>query len=282
MSNTTAAASSDSKLDLRGIELTEREHTAFYIASNAGSMITDLFHRQLKKDPEDTDKFLMELEQSIEAMAHHSIQQLFPNDAIYKEETGGVKGDSGYLWVLDAIDGSKNYARGLPLCGFQLALLCNGAAQFSIIYRPFTQETFMARRGGGARYHNGMTGEESQIHVSGRPMSQALAIFDDSVGRVDNRSSMLLKALSDKVAFARVFGAAVFDLPAIASGVAEILVTGIAKPEDVAPGSLLIEEAGGVVFDVDGSTPALTDQFMIFTTPTIREQMLSIVQAGGK
>lgn len=108
-----------------------------------------------------------------------------------------------------------------------------------------------------------------------------MVIYDAQVGRSDNKSTKILLNLADNVSATRVLGVAVFDIPAVASGVAEVLVTGIAKPYDIAAGILLLEEAGGECYNINGEKPSLHDEFMIFSTKTVKDEVLRVVNTGG-
>ncbi len=255
-----------------------REDLALYIATNAGSMMLDLFHKQLKIAEKDKHDFVTELDKNIESMALKTVLQSFPDDSFYGEESSGVEGTSDYLWVVDPIDGTNNFIRGLPLCGFQLALLKNDEPIYSIIYRPFTQEYFTAAKGKGAHYKNILTGEKSEVWVSNRKLSDAMVIYDAKVGNKNNASTEILLNLANYTSATRVLGVAVFDIPAIASGVAEILVTGIAKRYDIAAGVLLLEEAGGCFYNSSGDRPDLDDPFAIFSNRIVKEDVLELVK----
>lgn len=259
--------------------LEPRIKMAHYIASTASGLIRDLFHRTLKIEGKISTEFATELEQSIEGMASKNIQSLFPDDGFIAEQGNDYQAKNEYTWIIDSLDGIENFLRGLPLCGFQLAIMQNDRLVHSVIVRPFTQEWFKATSNNGAHYENQLTGETSAISVSGRALEDSMVIFDSSIGKSDNPSTQLLGSLADEVSVARSFGSAVFDLPAVAAGVAEILITGIARLTDIAAGTLLIREAGGEVYDLEGSVPALSAEFMIFSSPLHKEPLLRAIRS---
>lgn len=259
--------------------LEPRIKMAFYIASTASGLIRDLFHKTLKTEGTISAGFATDLENSIETMAIKNIQSLFPEDGFTAEQGNDYPSKNEYDWVVDPLDGLENFTRGLTLCGFQLAILENKTLVHSIIVRPFTQEWFTATAGKGAFYENQLTGEKSQISVSKRAIEESMIIFDSSIGKSDNPSTQLLGSLADEVAVARSFGTAAFDMPAVAAGVAEILITGIAKLTDIAAGTLLIREAGGEVYDLKGGKPDLSDDFMIFSSPLYKEPLLKAIRS---
>lgn len=259
--------------------LEARIKMAFYLASTASGLIRDLFHKTIKTEGKISGSFATELENSIESMSLLNIQSLFPDDGFIAERGNDVQTKSEYTWVIDPLDGLENFLRGLPLCGYQLAILQQNQIVYATIVRPFTQEWFTATLGNGAFYENKFTGEKSLMSVSSRSLEESMVIFDSSIGKSDNPSTQLLGGLADEVAVARSFGTAVFDLPAIAGGVAEVLITGIAKLNDIVAGTLLVREAGGEVYDLKGNVPDLHDSFMIFSAKQNKEPLLKAIRS---
>lgn len=266
-------------IDTYKANLEKRITLAKYIASNAGSLITDLYHQKIRVDEKESDDYVTELDKNIESMALKNVIEQFPDDGFYGEENMGVKGSNGYEWVVDPIDGTNNYVRGLPLCGFQLAILYNDEPVFGLIHRPLTEEIYTATKGGGAHYQNNLTGEKSELKVSKRKLSQAIGIFDAKVGKSTNKSTEIMLKLSDHISMTRVFGVAVFDLPAVAEGSVEFLVSGIAKKYDLAPGMLLIEEAGGISYSTSGDPIKLTDELVVFSNVQVKDELLEKISS---
>ena len=260
--------------------LEKRIELAHYLASNAGSLITDLFHKTLKAEEKLADDYVTELDRAIESMCLKNVQEQFSEDGFSGEEGPKVTSKNEYEWVVDPIDGTNNFLRGLPLCGFQLAILHNDEVVYAVILRPFTQEWFTAEKGKGAFYRNRLTHEESQLKVSDRKLNESMAIFDASVGKSDNPATQILATLSDEISAVRVFGVAVFDLSAVASGVADRLVTGISNKYDIAAGSLLLSEAGGEMYDLKGRPVKLDDKFIIFSSASLKDPLLRAIRSG--
>lgn len=247
-------------------QLEHRKKNAEYIASTAESLIIDLFHRVIRTSEKTPHDFVSQLDSNIEEVATKAILEQFPDDGIFGEEYGVIKSKNGFEWVIDPIDGTNNYLRGLPLCGFQLAIVYNEQPLYTLIHRPFTQEVYTATKGQGAHYRNMLTGESRLLKVSDRPLSDAISIFDAQIGKRNNLTTNIMLKLSGTINMIRVFGVAAFDLPAVAEGSVEFLVTGVAKKYDIAAGLLLIEEAGGTVYGIDGTRPKLDDTLMVFNS----------------
>lgn len=256
-------------------QIQERIKIAEYIASNAGSLITDLYHQKLKTKEKKLHDYVTELDENIETMAIKSIKEQFPDDGFYGEETEYQESRNDYEWVVDPIDGTNNFVRGLPLCGFQLAILYKGEPVYGLIHRPLLQEIYYAEKGKGAHYINRLTGENSVLHVSVRSLVDAVGIFDAKVGKKANKSTEIMLKLADDINMIRVLGVAVFDLPAIAEGSAEFLISGIAKKYDIAAGLLIINEAGGCAYNLKGGLLGLKDEVVIFSNSAVKNELLA-------
>ncbi len=261
-------------------ELDKRIGVAHYVASTADSMIMDLFHKTFLNNQKDlVDGLVTDLDVVIADMCLKNIQSEFAGDGFRSVQKTTVS-TSGYAWIVDPIAGTNNFLRGIPLCGFQLAILQGTKMIFSLIMRPFTQERFMAQSGKGATYQNRITGETANLRVSERSLPQAMGIFDASIGKMDNPATQILASLANEVAAVRAFGVAVFDIPAVASGCAEFFVTGISDRFYVAAGALLLAEAGGEVYNLDGELPGLDDSFMIFSSKSLKEPLLRAIKSA--
>lgn len=256
-------------------ELAKRIPVAEYIASNAGSLISDLFHKKMRLEEKQAHDYATELDKNIESMAVKTVLQQFADDGFYGEENVGVETKNGFEWVVDPIDGTNNYIRGLPLCGFQLAIIKDSVPIYGLIHRPLTQEIYTATKGEGAQYRNNLTGEKNNnLKVSERDLSDAIGVFDAKVGKSTNRSTDLMLKLADQINMVRVFGVAVFDLPAVAEGAVEFLISGIAQKYDIAAGLLIIEEAGGVAYNLEGQDIKLEDDLVIFSNKVVKSKLL--------
>jgi len=261
---------------LKGIQ--KRKILANYIASNSGSLITDLYRGKIRVEEKSTNDYATELDKSIESMATKSILEQFPGDGFFGEENINIESKNGFEWVVDPIDGTNNYVRGLPLCGFQLAILHKGVPIFSLIHRPLTQEIYTATKGQGAHYTNNLTGKHAALKVSSRRLNEAIGIFDARVGKSNDKSTELMLRLSDHINMTRVFGTAVFDLPAIAEGSAEFLISAVAKKYDIVAGLLLIEESGGAAYGINGQDIQQTDELVIFSSPSLKDDILQTIK----
>ncbi len=161
---------------------------------------------------------------------------------------------SARCFVIDPIDGTANFIHGFRRSVISLAMLEHGVITFAAIYDPYLTEMFTAERGGGA-FLNG-----EPIRVSPRTPEHALTSFGtcpyykDTLGAPTFR---LAEALYRKTRDVRRAGAAALDLAYVAAGRCDIFFELLLSPWDIAAGILLVEEAGGIVTDLDGAPLSL-------------------------
>lgn len=191
------------------------------------------------------------------------------------EERGGHL-HAPLLWVLDPIDGTTNFIKGSPLCAISLALLSKGQPIFGIVDLPLLGERYVARAGGGA-YLNGTRLRAPDV----RQLSDAVvgmtdfAVADDR--HVENPIHTALLARLAPVALAvRAHGSAALDLAWLASGRLGASIMLSNRAWDVSAGVLLAREAGGLVYDFDGSEHSVDSRFTIASAPGLKSHLLEL------
>jgi histidinol phosphatase-like enzyme (inositol monophosphatase family) len=188
-----------------------------------------------------------------EQAAREWIHEHFPDDAIGGEEFGETPGTSGRRWLIDPIDGTKSFVRGVPLWGSLIAVLDGervlaGAASF-----PATDETIAAAASSGCWY-NGARATVSAISK----LSDATLLITDDRAFVSPRHSECWSRLCGTAAISRTWGDA-FGYLMVATGRAEVMVDARIRAWDIACFVPIIEEAGGVFTDLDGKHTAFGD-----------------------
>jgi myo-inositol-1(or 4)-monophosphatase len=250
---------------------------AEYLLKTAGSMVVDTFHHTMR-----SMDFIKELIKAIESLAVKSILQSFPEDGILS--SGGIQNmetRNGIEWIVDPVDGVRNFARGIPEVGLQLAIRSRDELMYSSMYLPFNQEQYTASRGQGAVYHDYRNGSELSLSVSRRTLSDAMVIYDGSLGNIDGKESLgVLSKIGSSTAGVRIFGISVQDFTMIASGKAEAFVTTVAHPEDVAPGILLVREAGGRVTDLSGGNIDINSRSLLVSNGIVHDEILGLLKGN--
>ena len=193
-----------------------------------------------------------------------------------EEEGGGIQLDE-VRWVLDPIDGTINFARDSPFCAISLSLLIAGQPVLGIIDAPLLGERFIARQGAGA-YLNGAAITVSEIDGL-REAIVGVADFKVGVGsEQENRVHLaLLARLARESLRVRMLGSAALDLAWLAAGRLNATVMLSNLPWDVTAGLLLVREAGGAVYDYDGSLHSPSSRYTIASVPSLVEPIGRIV-----
>lgn len=192
--------------------------------------------------------YVSDVDRACEQVIREHILKLHRDHAILGEE-GGHTGDSDYVWIVDPIDGTSNYLRGIPHFAISIALQIKGRLEAGVVYDPMREELFTASRGQGAFLNS------QRIRVSGRKeLSSAVVAtaFPFRQRRLMDAYQGMFNAMFDKVEDFRRAGTASLDLAYVACGRLDGYWELNLKPWDIAAGALLVQEAGGVVMDVAG------------------------------
>lgn len=211
----------------------------------------------------------------IERMVKESVLSAFPNDSILGEETGTTKSSTSgkRLWVIDPIDGTTNFSKGIPHSCVSIAVVEENKPQIAVVYDPFMNELFEAVRGYGAK----MNGAE--IHVSDVSDLEHAII---NTGYQYSAEKMREKVLKDYEAFfgrvraIRVFGSAVLDQCYVAVGRIDAFWEYSLKPWDVAAGSLIAKEAGAVVTGI-GEEFSIYSNSILATNSTLLPKIMKVL-----
>ncbi|WP_410658948.1 inositol monophosphatase family protein [Amycolatopsis sp. lyj-112] len=199
-----------------------------------------------------------------------------PEIGILGEERGH-EGDKDLWWALDPVDGTANFARGIPLCGVSLGLVDGMKSTVAAITLPFLDITYTAVEGQGA-----YAGEERLEASKATKLSDAIvSIGDFAVGEgaeVKNRVRMaLLAELGGRVQRVRFLGSAAIDLAWVAHGKLDASIILANKPWDTMAGVLLVREAGGAVVDTDGAEHTVSSAATIAVGAGLREEIVAAI-----
>lgn len=233
-------------------DLDQRIKIAEHIAEYAGRLIIESFKHSITTKEKSRHDYVTEIDTEIEDLARKEILSIFSEDSILGEEEGLVDGDSRFLWVIDPLDGTNNYVHGIPQAGVQIAVYHGSSIEFAVIHNPFTATFYRTRPGKGAMESNLHHEYQRRLAVSEKPLSDSLVIFDAGIASRENPTNRIFDQLVGQIGFMRVYGVAVLDFPFVASGAADLLISSIPKPVDIAAGCLLVQEAGGVISDFAG------------------------------
>ena len=224
--------------------------------------------------------FATSVDLQIESAIRTSLADAAPAIPFLGEELGGDEELTKTEWVLDPIDGTINFSRDSPLCTISLSLVTNGQPVLGIVDVPLLGERFIARQGAGA-FLNGERISTSSVGVLHEAIV-GVADFKVGVGsEEENRVHVaLLARLAGTSLRVRMHGSAALDLAWLAAGRLNATVMLSNLPWDVTAGLLLVREAGGVVFDHDGSDHCADSRFTLASEPSLADPIRQLVTAA--
>jgi myo-inositol-1(or 4)-monophosphatase len=251
---------------------------AIKAARAAGAIINraslDLDRLQVNtKAPND---FVTEVDHAAEAAIIDTLLGAYPGHGILAEESGSARGarDSEYVWIIDPLDGTTNFIHGLPTYAVSIGLSFRNLIQQAVVYDPARNDLFYATRGRGA-YLN-----DRRLRVSKRTrIADALIGTGFPFRKGDDLGEYLriLETVMKSCAGVRRPGAAALDLCYVAAGWYDgFFETGL-SPWDVAAGSLLVTEAGGLVGNFTGEADFLHQREVVAGSPKIYGQLVQML-----
>ena len=204
----------------------------------------------------------------------------FPGDRVIAEEGCGQDGDrDGAIWYVDPLDGTTNFAHGLPFFCVAIARVVEGHVDVGVVHAPVLGATFTATRGGGA-FCNGKRLAVSDAATLDRAVL-GTGFPSDRATSPDNNFAQFM-AVKLKVRGVRRYGSAALDLAMVAAGTFDGYWEMKLKPWDLAAGSLLVEEAGGRCTGWSGEPLQLERGAALASNGILHDQIVELVSAAGR
>ena len=241
---------------------------------NRASLDLDL----LKVNTKAPNDFVTEVDHASEAVIIETLLGAYPGHAILAEESGRAHGakDSDYVWIIDPLDGTTNFIHGFPVYAVSIALAFKGQVQQAVVYDPTRNDLYFASKGRGAFLN------DRRLRVSKRiRMAECLIGTGFPFRKDDDFKGYLriLEAVMPNCAGLRRPGAAALDLCYVAAGYTDGFFEIGLHPWDVAAGSLLITEAGGLVGNFTGEADYLYQREVVAGNPKIYGQLVQMLAA---
>ena len=258
-------------------------NTAVKAARAAGAIINRaaLDVEAVRISQKQVNDFVTEVDHASEEVIIETLLGAYPGHAIWAEESGKTHGHQGseHIWIIDPLDGTTNFIHGFPVYCISIALQVKGRVEQAVIYDPTRNDLFTATKGRGA-YMN-----ERRMRVSKRIDLHTALIstgFPFRPGDNFNNYLRMMAEVMQRSAGLRRPGAAALDLAYVAAGFTEgFFETGL-SPWDVAAGSLLVTEAGGLMGNFTGEPDFLEQKECVAGNPKIYAQLISILRKYSK
>lgn len=256
-------------------------------ARGAGEIIRRSYgHIKSPRTKTDRGDIVTEVDYESEGYIISRIREAYPHHNILSEEAGHVtyedemlsEAERGYTWLIDPLDGTRNYALGIPFFSVSIALARNGIAEYGAIYDPVHDELFLAGRGRGATMNG------TPIQVSAETDLEDAVISISWLRRRSEQSKFVgyVDRISRRTSYFRRFGSAALICAYVAAGRADAYMQGGINSWDIAAGTVIIEEAGGVVTDFAGQPIDLRNAHMdiLSANPVLHKEMLEKIIRG--
>lgn len=235
---------------------------------------------ELNIESKGRNDFVSEADRMAESKIIDEIHKNYPEHAILAEESGATPGTE-VEWIIDPLDGTNNFLHNFPVYCVSVAASINGRISHGVIYDPMRQEIFSASKGDGAQL------DGRKIRVSGRR-----ALSDSLVGTgfpyrgnqadgIDQYLALLKIVLQNSAGIRRP-GSAALDLAYVAAGRLDAFWEFGLKSWDVAAGSLIIREAGGIISGIDGSEDYLNGGHVMAGSPKVFASLARLFATDAK
>ncbi len=258
-------------------------NVAIKAARAAGAIINRaaLDVESVRVSQKQVNDFVTEVDQAAEQAIIDILLVAYPGHAIWAEESGRTQGaqDSDYVWIIDPLDGTTNFIHGLPIYCVSIALAVKGRVEQAVVFDPTRNDLFTATRGRGAFMN------DRRLRVSKRVRLQECLISTGFPFRPGDDFKTYLSMMSEvmqRSAGLRRPGAAALDLAYVAAGFTDAFFETGLQPWDVAAGSLLVTEAGGLVGNLTGEADFLEQKECLAGSPRIYGLLVALLGKYSK
>jgi len=251
--------------------------TAVSAARLAGDIIIKNLGHLLKEDIQTKQAFdfVTKVDRWSEAVIMQTIREKFPSHRFLTEETLKQEDTGDYRWIIDPLDGTTNYIHGYPMFSVSIGLEFKGEVILGVVFDPVRDELFHAVKGGGSFLNN------KKISASGITALERSLIATGFPFRAKEMLEHYLRAFKEiflGVSDIRRAGSAAIDLAYIAAGRFEGFFELKLSQWDIAAGSLLIKEAGGIITDFSGGSDYLSTGNIVAGNSHVHSEILKVVK----
>jgi myo-inositol-1(or 4)-monophosphatase len=244
------------------------------LARQAGDTLTKHFRQDwaLLKERGTAKEVATRYDKEVDSQIIAEIKRHYPHHSLLTEESGSLQGDQDWLWIVDSLDGTGNFANFNPLFSVCIALMHKRQLLLGAVYAPAIDEFYFAEKGKGA-YLNGMKIQVSDVSDLG----QSYILYCEGGDKNKVRTGGLLQKVYPHVTDIRKLGSAGLETAWVAAGRREAYYTTKIEPWDVAAGVLLVQEAGGRVSDFQGKPWRPETSDLLFSNVKLHDKILGLL-----
>lgn len=244
-------------------------------ARSAGAIIRNQFGRSKVVGQKGRGNFVTQTDLLAEKTILEELRHEFPDHGIISEESPAVSADAHYVWIIDPLDGTTNFATGLPIFAVSIALVVDGQPALGVVYDPTHRDLFVAEKGRGCtlRGRRVTLGDKTDL-------GRAVGGFDlgyDEEAR--GRAMAVATAVRPRIQTLRLIGSAVLGQAYVACGRFDLYFHHYLYPWDLAAGQLLLREAGALVTEWAGTPAGVHSRTLVAANPRLHGVFLKAVEA---
>ncbi len=258
-------------------ELSQMRRVAVKAAEAAGLLLMRSYGRLQQKQVarKGISDYVTDLDHAAERIVIKTIRKYYPDHGFKAEESGQSSSESLFEWVIDPVDGTTNYIHQFPIFCTSIGLCYKGKPVVGVIHDPLKKELFHATKGGGAWLNR------KRIRVAKRPGLRDALIATGFPFRIRGRFGPYMRSFKEvffHCSGIRRAGSAAIDLAYTAAGRIDGFWEMGLKPWDIAAGTIIIQEAGGVVSDFAGGDRYLEHGSIVAGNPRIQKGLVRILK----
>lgn len=246
------------------------------ISKIAGEIIREGFRKNFSIEYKtNLSNLVTEIDKKSEETIIDFVKKEFPTHSVLAEETGSHKAGSEYLWVIDPLDGTSNFAHGLPIFAVSIGVQKNGKTICGVVYDVMRDEIYSAEKGSGS-FRNG---EKLQVS-SNYDIRKSMLVTGFPYNVAENPDHVFERFIEfmKNARAVRRLGSAAIDMCYVAAGVFDGFWEVSLHPWDVCAGNLIVEEAGGIITNFAGEKIDIYSKQLLATNKKVHEKMIEILK----
>ena len=225
--------------------------------------------------------YVSEVDREAELIITNLIKQHFPKHRVLGEEYGDSgQHDCDYQWLVDPLDGTTNFLRSIPHYAVSIGVMSAGVLEHGVVFDPLKNEMFSASRGKGARLNGNLMRVSQTQSVHGSLLSTGIPFSGPAMQNIAGFSNTMCDLLDQDISGIRRLGSAALDLAYVAAGRYDGFWEGYLQLWDIAAGVLLVQEAGGLVTDLNGKDSHLFSGNVLAANAMVHADMLKVTRVN--
>lgn len=240
------------------------------IALEAGIILVERFHKAKQITVKGRGDIVTDVDTFIESKILNSLSKEFPGANLLGEESSGPNFDTGYVWIIDPIDGTRNYASGIPFFSLVIGLVLDGEVLLGINYDPLRKEMFHAEKGKGAFLNDKRLKVTEKRSIDESIIGSDLSYNDQGAANTMD----VIFSLWPGMQTARIMGSAALGISYVAAGRTDLYFHHKLQPWDQVAGIILVQEAGGIITDRNGRDISVSSDGLIASNEKIHSLFL--------